>query len=485
MDNQSTWRIRIRSIKELNSIKLFLGTFLVYVFFNDGLYWDSASERTRYAQIKAIVEDNVLYIDRFVPTFLRNDMWDLVLAPSGHFYPNKPPGLTFLGVPVLYITKVLGIPYPLDGIILISLTCVFTSATVVLLYLLCINSLGMSEKTGLLVSLLYGFATFAFPHAVTLYANSFSAFFVLSAVYFLISRNKDENVKNQMIRYFISGTLAGYLLLLDYSNVVLFLPFIGYILISENRRLVFFFILPAILWLLVLLTYHYICFGNPFVTTYTYAIYPKNAFDWGYSRPLHLGLLRFLLTPRRGLFFYSSVLLFSIPGFILMIRNPQDRKEGILFLSSFLIILFFFASLAYSSGYVFGSRRLDPVLPLLCIPIGRVLTDPRQIFFGKYLQNNSIVKKYGVYAFWAVFSLLTFVSIAVNGLGALTNVHPTNVEYLDYNLSLLFAGQIHSFVWNISPLLGFAIIILALMIISSAFYEIYKKPLSTLSLRSP
>ncbi|WP_287585603.1 hypothetical protein [Candidatus Borrarchaeum sp.] len=485
MDNQSTWRIRIRSLKELNSLKLFLGTFLVYVFFNNGLYWDSASERTRYVQIKAIVEDNVLYIDRFVPTFLRNDMWDLVLAPSGHFYPNKPPGLTFLGVPVLFITKVLGIPYPLDGIILISLTCVFTSATVTLLYLLCVNSLGMSEKTGLLVSSIYGFATFAFPHAVTLYANSFSAFFVLSAVYFLISRNKDEDVKNQMIRYLLSGTLAGYLLLLDYSNVVFFLPFIGYILFRENRRLVFSFILPAILWLLVLLTYHYVCFGSPFVTTYTYAIYPKNAFDWSYSRPLHLGLLRFLLTPRRGLFFYSSVLLFSIPGFILMIRDSQDRKEGILFLSSFLIILFFFAPLAYSSGYVFGSRRLDPVLPLLCIPIGRILTDPRKIFFGEYLQNNSIVKKYGVYAFWTVFSLLTFVSIAVNGLGALTNVHPTNVEYLDYNLRLLFAGQIHSFVWNISPLLGFAIILPAIILISSTLYKVYQKPLSTLNLRSP
>ncbi|MFX1465018.1 MAG: hypothetical protein ACFFA5_00905 [Promethearchaeota archaeon] len=479
MDNQSTWRIRMRSIKESNSLKLFLGTFLVYLFFNDGIYWDSASERTRYVQIKAIVEDNVLYIDRFVPTFLKNDMWDLVLAPSGHFYPNKPPGLTFLGVPVLYITKVLGIPYPLDGILLISLTCVFTSATVALLYLLCINTLGMSDKTGLLVSLIYAFATFAFPHAVTLYANSFSAFFILSAVYFLISRNNDENVKNQMIRYLLSGTLAGYLLLLDYSNVVLFLPFIAYILFSENRRLVPFFIIPAILWLLVLLTYHYICFGNPFVTTYTYAIYPKNAFDWGYSRPLYLGLLRFLLTPRRGLFFYSSILLLSIPGFILMIRDPQDKKEGLLFLSSFLIILFFFSPLAYSSGYVFGSRRLDPVLPLLCIPIGRVLTNPSQIFFGKYLQNNSIVKKYGISVFWAVFGFLFFVSIAINGLGAITNVHPTNVEYLDSNLNLLLAGQIHSFVWSISPLLGFAVILPGIILICYVFYEVCKKSGST------
>ncbi len=95
------------------------------------------------------------------------------------------------------------------------------------------------------------------------------------------------------------------------------------------------------------------------------------------------------------------------------------------------------------------------------------------------------MKKYGVYAFWTVFSLLTFVSIAVNGLGALTNVHPTNVEYLDYNLRLLFAGQIHSFVWNISPLLGFAIILPAIILISSTLYKVYQKPLSTLNLRSP
>ena len=57
MNVQSEWGTKIRSLKDNIPFKLFLGTFLIYVFCNNGIGWGSASERTRYAQIKAIVED--------------------------------------------------------------------------------------------------------------------------------------------------------------------------------------------------------------------------------------------------------------------------------------------------------------------------------------------------------------------------------------------------------------------------------------------
>ena len=475
LDNQGGTSAKIRSLVSSIPLKLFFGTFLVYLFCNNGIDWDSASERTRYAQIKAIIEGNVFYIDRFIPSFPHPQLWDLSLPPNGHYYPNKPPGLTFLGVPVVYITSVLRIPYPLDGFILILLTCCFTSATVVLLYSLCIRSFGMSEKVSLLVSLIYSFATFAFPHAVTLYSNSFSAFFVFSVVYLLVSQNKKEEGKNQITRLLVSGIMAGYLPLLDYSNVLLFLPFLLYIFFSKNRRYIGIFLLPVTLWLVVLLTYHYVCFGDPFITSYGYAINTRNTFDWGYTRPLHLGLLRFLFTPRRGIFIYSPVLIFSIFGFYVMLKDKQDRKEGVLFLSSFLIILFFFSALAYSSGWVFGSRRLDPVLPLLCIPIGRVLQSPKKVFFSKNTLTNSFLEKNGTKLFWFAFSALFLLSIVINGLGAITDVHPMNLEYLDHNINLFLNGQIHSLIWNISPLLGLIILLPAIMINVYALYKTSKR----------
>lgn len=449
---------------------LFLGTFLAFLFCNSGIYWYSSSERTRYAQIKSIAEDNVFYVDRLIPTFPYPQYWDLSLSPNGHYYPNKPPGLTFLGVPIISITSTLGIPFPLEGFYLILLSCFFTSTIVVVLYSLCIKEFEMSEKISLVVSLIYGFATFAFPHAVTFYANSFSALFVLLTVYFLIDRNKVDSETKQITRLLVSGIFAGYLLLLDYSNLFLFLPFLLYLLFIKNRKYSFVFFIPVIFWLSILLTYHYIAFGDPFVTTYTYAVHTRNTFDWNNTRPIYVGLYTFLFSPRRGLFVYSPILLLSIFGFYLMFKEKQDRKEGFLLLSSFLIILFFFSALAYRSGWIFGSRRLDPILPLICIPIGRILENPKTIFFGRF-QNSLFFEKHRESIFQVIFASLFLISFLINGIGAITDVHPTTKTLYDHNLELLFSGKLSSLVWNSSPVLGLLIVLPAIVLIIYAFYK--------------
>lgn len=449
---------------------LFLGTFLAYLFCNSGIYWYSASERVRYAQIKAIVEYGVFYVDQLIPTFPYPQHWDLSLSPNGHYYPNKPPGLTFLGVPIISITSALGIPFPLEGFYLMLLSCFFTSTSVVVLYSLCMKGFEMSEKTSLVVSLIYGFGTFAFPHAVTFYANSFSALFVLLTVYFLIDRNEIKSETKQITGLLVSGIFAGYLLLLDYSNLFLLLPFLLYILFSKNRKYSFVFFLPVIFWLLILLTYHYVAFGDPFVTTYTYAVHTRNTFDWNNTRPIHDGLLLYLFNLRRGLFVYSPILLLSISGFYLMFKEKQDRKEGFLLLSSFLIILFFFSAIAYRNGWIFGSRRLDPILPLICIPIGRILENPKDIFFGR-LQNNSFFEKYRESIFQVIFTSLFIISFIINGIGAITDVHPTAKTLYDHNLELLFSGKLSSLVWNTSPVLGLLIVLPAIVLIIYAFHK--------------
>jgi len=441
-------------------VKLFVGTFLTYLFCNNGLELGAASERTRYAQIKAIVEDNVLYVDRFIPTFPNSSVWDLSLSPNGHYYPNKPPGLTFLGVPVLFVTTKLNIPYPWDGWFLILLSCCFTSFSVIMVYLMCKNMFAMDEKAAVITSFIFSFATFAFPHSVTLYSNVFSQFFVIFATYFLIDR---QQTKNSMARLFLSGTGMGFLILLDYPNLLLFFPMLIYLLSSKKRRLTWIFLLPVGLFTTILVWYQFVCFGSPFATTYTYAVTHGDVVT-GFNNPLYLGMRELLISRRRGLFFYSPILLFSFYGLFKMLQNKSEKKETLLFISLFVILLIFFALQKYSSGWVFGSRRLVPVLPLLCIPIGKVLNDPKKRFFGKYAQTNTTFEKVGILLFWFVFSALFLLSIMINGVGAVTDVHPTYSEYLDHNINLFLTGQIPSFVWNFSPLIGYLLLIVALLL---------------------
>ena len=229
------------------------------------------------------------------------------------------------------------------------------------------------------------------------------------------------------------------------------------------------FFLPVIFWLLILVTYHYIAFGDPFVTTYAYAVHTRNTFDWSNTRPIYDGLFLYLFNLRRGLFVYSPILLLSISGFYIMLKEEKDRKEAFLLLSSFLIILFFFSALAYRNGWVFGSRRLDPILPLICIPIGRILENPKDIFFGK-LQNNSFFEKSGASIFKVIFVSLFFISFIINGIGAITDVHPTAKTLYDHNLELLISGKLSGLIWNSSPILGLLIVITATILIIYAFY---------------
>ncbi len=431
----------------------------------------------------ALVQDNVLYIDRFIPTFPHPQLWDLSLSPNGHYYPNKPPGLTFLGLPVLFATNILNISFPWDGWILILLSCCFTSFAVLMVYLMCKNTLGMDEKVSIITSLIFAFATFAFPHSVTLYSNVFSQFFVIFSTYFLINK---QQIENTIVRLFLSGMGMGFLIILDYPNLLLIVPMLVYLLSSKNWRLIWVFLIPVGLFVIVLAWYQFVCFGSPFVTTYTYAVTHSDV-STGFNNPLQRGLIGLLITPRRGLFLYSPILLFSLYGLVKMVQNKSERKEALLFISLFLILLVFFALQKYSSGWIFGSRRLTPVLPLFVLFTGKVLTLPKDEVFSFLPWNNarSFLERHGNVVFWTVFGILLSISIGINTIGAITDVHPTNTTYFDHNIELLLAGQISGFIWNFSPLLGFAIILPAIILISSTLYKVYQKPLSTLNLRSP
>jgi hypothetical protein len=425
----------------------------------------------------ALVQDGVFYIDRFIPTFPHPQLWDLSLSPNGHYYPNKPPGLTFLGVPVLFVTNILNIPFPWDGWILILLSCCFTSLAVIMVYLMCKNVLLMDEKVSIITSLIFAFATFAFPHSVTLYSNVFSQFFVIFTTYFLINKHQ---VENTVLCLFFSGMGMGFLIMLDYPNLLLIAPMLVYLLSSRNWRLIWIFLIPVGLFVTILAWYQFVCFGSPFATTYTYAITHADV-TTGFNNPLQRGLIGLLITPRRGLFLYSPILLFSLYGLVKMAQNKSERKEALLFFSLFLILLIFFALQKYSSGWIFGSRRLTPVLPLFVLFTGKVLTLQKDKLFNfiPWNRTRSLIESYGNVVFWTLFGILLSISIAINTIGAITDVHPTNTTYFDHNIELLLSGQISGFIWSFSPLLGLAIIFLAVIIISVTLYEIYRESLST------
>jgi len=105
-------------------------------------------------------------------------------------------------------------------------------------------------------------------------------------------------------------------------------------------------------------------------------------------------MIRLLFYPYRGLFFYSPILLLSIPGLFFMLK--KYKAETILIILALVLFLSIISMRRnWWGGYCFGNRYLLPVVPFLSLPLILIFT--------------KIDKK--------IFFVLFFISIIINFLG--------------------------------------------------------------------
>ncbi len=153
---------------------------------------------------------------------------------------------------------------------------------------------------------------------------------------------------------------------------------IGLGAVSRGPRMPAFF-LGAVIPVGFTLYYHWRCFGGPFQFPYYHETYPAFAiahqegiagvvFPAGREELLRFldRLWRLLVSPYRGLFFYSPFLVFSMSGMIRMARNEDWRREGRLFLYLTVVYFLFLAAFSdWEGGWSMGPRHLVPILPFL------------------------------------------------------------------------------------------------------------------------
>lgn len=131
--------------------------------------------------------------------------------------------------------------------------------------------------------------------------------------------------------------------------------------------------------------------------------------DVAFGNPFWRGLAGVLLSPGRGLFVYSPVLLLSLPGAWLLWRGYRQEPRGvgfeILMVSTVLcggIILITAKWYGWPGGYCFGPRLLTftvPFLLLLTSPAWPRLKDPlsRRIAAGTLVAFSLFVEYVGVF----------------------------------------------------------------------------------------
>jgi hypothetical protein len=123
--------------------------------------------------------------------------------------------------------------------------------------------------------------------------------------------------------------------------------------------------------------YNWAIFGTPLPVGYRYHAEYREIHRqgfMGFTGPTWQALYGITVSPYRGLFFLSPVLLLTFPGLLLLWRAPRERRIAVLLGGTLLGFILYVASYSYwSGGDAVGPRFLVPAVPFMTLAMAPVL----------------------------------------------------------------------------------------------------------------
>ena len=370
-------------------------------------------------------------------------------GPDGELYSRKGLGMTLLALPLVWLARL----WPALGLTQTALLLnpLLTAWTGGLLYLAVIR-LGWSRFAAIATALAYGLATLAWPYTQTFFSDSMAGWGLFAASYWLLAFQQE---KHKHILFWAG--LAWGLAYLSRSINLVTLPVYGLALaavLAEGRGLGIgdwrlgtrrpnpqspvpnpqfrewiLFASPILAAGLVSLWWNWLRFGSLLESGYV----ESEAFngDW------LVGLVGLLVSPGRGLLWYSPVLLLVPLGV-----GWFWRRARWLLMSSAGVALLYWLLYAkwymWHGGYSWGPRFLVPVLPFLLL-----MTAPAW-------QWIFVEERWGRVVRWLT-TLLVLLSLGIQWLGLLIPFSLVQ-DWLDRTVKPLFAPETFTR-WTYSPLL--------------------------------
>jgi hypothetical protein len=308
---------------------------------------------------------------------------------GSHFYTDKAPGQSLLGVPVYLAAKlafglrdhpldVKAIQYwPSDYFVTLGTSGVMTAALAVVIYAFALR-LGTSHIGGVLLGLAYGLATPALVYGTLFYGHQAAAFCTLSG-FFLLYRAAHEGRAN-LWNMLLAGLLAGYAVVAEYQTAGISAVLGVYAIVAIRRvRPVFIFACAAALAASLLAAYNYRAFGHPLELSYAHEV--SREFQAVHSKDNPLGLAlpawdrahhiiqQLLWGEYRGLAFYASVTLGAPLGLLALIWR---RYWGVALVTLDAAAWMLFVNVSYplwEGGMCTGPRFILPALPFLVLAL--------------------------------------------------------------------------------------------------------------------
>ena len=401
---------------------------------------------------------------------------------NGELYSRKGPAPAFVAVPWYALVRFIAERDIALGLVQGTLLWngLVTALTAALLWLTALR-LGYRDRVGLGLGLLLGLGTIAWPYATYFFGEPLSAFSLLLCFYGLISWRDVEQASPAPTRdkaddqgavgsaaarqrvmpgwswLLLAGTGAGLAVATAPAHALVVATLAGYIPLalltaSPTQRLsdnlshpapraklqlrhllaILLFLLPILLAGGLLLRYNALRFGEPFATGYRFGA------SEGFTTPIWRGLWGLLLSPYRGLFWYTPLFMVSLVAFPAFVRRHRI-EAAVIFLASMGLISLYSTWWLWWGGLAWGPRFLVPLGPLwvlLLAPLVRRLVtiswaqgmellryDANQFFERTAANLRRLDGRH-----WLLLALAPL-SVGVQGLAVL-------VDYVNYEMRL-------------------------------------------------
>ncbi|MCX8038099.1 MAG: hypothetical protein N3D11_13805 [Candidatus Sumerlaeia bacterium] len=239
----------------------------------------------------------------------------------------------------------------------------------------------LDERRRLITTWLFSFGTLWFVYSPAIYHRIFSTFLCFAAFLSVLSFNAAIGTpqsaprnRQSAFRGFLFGAALGLAIATSYEMAIVVAAVLAYTL--ATRRLDWPWLGTAAglaVPLALLAAYHTACFGAPWITPYAMRIQGSvvpplfrqstGAGAWSLARWYAL-----LFGFDYGFFFYSPLLLLSLPAVTRLLRNGRVRPVAAMAFAIFIALLVFH----WASGYrglpgEFGFRMMKPAIPFLML----------------------------------------------------------------------------------------------------------------------
>ncbi len=359
--------------------------------------WADWSQNSRLNLVRALVELRTTQIDAYVA-----NTGDYAIY-NEHSYTDKPPGLSFVGLPFYaavfplieqpqvarLLEKVAGggalsttlntegsglkadkIRHFVAQALLSIVTVAIPAAALGSLLYVVLSWLRIARIVRIVGTLAYGLATPAAAYAGNYYSHQFVAALLFGAfALLLMSPGRRQGIG--LVRALLFGLLCGFVVISEYPPAIIVAALGIYALTRLRPIEIGVAILGGLPALALMAAYDMAAFGTIWPVGYSHSALWQDQHHTGFmsiTYPHPEAIWGLLFSSFRGLFVRAPWMLLCVPGTIVWWRSRQHRAAlWVCLLSVLGLILFYSSSIMWWGGFGIGPRYLVPMLPFLAL----------------------------------------------------------------------------------------------------------------------